>query len=187
MGFKEKSGKEYLFFCQPLLPRFGNCDTQNKAGCRPGWEWHAIALSRARTRHIKDTRVVCCAPETLYSVLSHLFLIHALSSLLIPLFIITQVKFSVTLNSTFYFFFFFYKVTFSFSCTCYLLNTLDHSSHEAFVSVSFVYNVTRNDYSLQFYISFPWRLFLLNLCLTICCVMLFIYKNSNWFLFSVLT
>ena len=182
MGFKEKSG----IFCQPLLPRFGNSDTQNKAGCRPGWEWHAITLARARTCHIKDTRVVCSAPETLYGVLSHLFLIHALSSLLIPLFIITQVKFSVTLDSTFYFFFF-YKVTFSFSCTCCLLNALDHSLHEAFISASFVYNVTRNDYSLQFCISVPWRLFLLNLCLTICCVMLFIYKNSNLYLFSVLT
>ena len=38
---------------------------------------------------------------------------------------------SVRLYSTFYLLFFFYKVTFSFSCTCYMLNTLKRSSNHS--------------------------------------------------------
>ena len=37
---------------------------------RPGWERRAITLAHARIRHIKNTRVVCHIPKTLYGVLS---------------------------------------------------------------------------------------------------------------------
>lgn len=34
-----------------------------------GWEKPAIELARTRTRHFKNTRVVCRMPKTLYDVL----------------------------------------------------------------------------------------------------------------------
>ena len=92
---------------------------------RPGWERRAIALPH--TRHIKDTRVVCCAPKTLYGVFSQLFLIHSFSTLLITLFSISLVKSSVQLYSTFNLLFIVQKITFTFSYSCYLLNTHPHS------------------------------------------------------------
>ena len=52
---------------------------------------------RTRTRHIKNTRVICRTPKTLYDVLPHLFLIHSFSTLLITLFIIAFIKCSVHL------------------------------------------------------------------------------------------
>ena len=54
---------------------------------RSGWERRAIALTRPRTYHIKNTRVIGRTPKTFYSVLSKLFLIPSFSALLITLFL----------------------------------------------------------------------------------------------------
>ena len=43
-------------------------------------------LQRSRTRPIKNTDVVCRTPETLYGVLSNLFLIHSFYTLLLTMF-----------------------------------------------------------------------------------------------------
>ena len=59
---------------------------------RPGWERPAMALARAHTRHIKNTRVVCHRPNILYPVLPHLFPIHSFWTLLITLFTIAIIK-----------------------------------------------------------------------------------------------
>ena len=88
-----------------------------------GVHLHKGALAHPRTRHIKSTRVVCRTPKTLYGVLSQLFLIHSFSTLLTTLFLICLVKF---LYLTFYLHFFVHIVTFSFRCSCHLLNTLTH-------------------------------------------------------------
>ena len=80
------------------------------------WERYAIAIARSRTRHIKNTCMVCCTPKT-YGVLSHVFPIQSFSTFLIILSTITLSKCSVRLHSTFYLLFFSYKVTFVFSCT----------------------------------------------------------------------
>ena len=61
----------------------------------------------AYTGHIKNTRVICRMPKTLYGMLPYLFLIHSFSTLLITIFIFN-----------FLFLFFFQKVTFGFSYTC---------------------------------------------------------------------
>ena len=81
--------------------------------------------------HIKNAHVVCCLPETFYGVFPHLFLVHSLSTLFIKIFTITLSKFSLCLYSTFYLLFFSHKVTFVFSCICYLLNILKHSSNHS--------------------------------------------------------
>ena len=88
-----------------------------------GWERHAIALERPRICHIKNI-LTCGLPKTLYDVLSCLFVIHSFAIILIALFIISLVTSSVRVL---FVYFFFFIVTFSFSCTCYLLNTLRHS------------------------------------------------------------
>ena len=54
---------------------------------RSGWERRAIALTRPRTYHIQNTRVIGRTPKTFYSVLSKLFLIPSFSALLITLFL----------------------------------------------------------------------------------------------------
>ena len=51
--------------------------------------------------HIKNTRVVCCTPETLFDVLSQLFLLHSFSTHLIKCFTSSLIKSLVHLNLTF--------------------------------------------------------------------------------------
>ena len=63
---------------------------------------------------IKNTHVACCMHKPLYSVLSHLSLIHLFSTLLITLFTISFDKSSVGLYSTFHLLFLFHIVTLSF-------------------------------------------------------------------------
>ena len=96
-------------------------------GTKPKWERYVIALACAHTLHIKNKCVVCCRPKTLNDMLSHLFLVHSIHTLLFTFFTIALIKSSLSLYSTFHSFFFFHKITFSFSCTCYLLNTIKHS------------------------------------------------------------
>ena len=69
---------------------------------RPGWERYAIAIARSRTRHIKNTCMVCCTPKT-YGVLSHVFPIQSFSTFLIILSTITLSKCSVRLTFNFLF------------------------------------------------------------------------------------
>ena len=61
----------------------------------------AIAVARPRTQHVKNTRVICCTPRTLYGALSQLFLIHSFFTLLTALFLTSLVK---LLYSTFVYF-----------------------------------------------------------------------------------
>ena len=112
----------------------------------PGWERCAIALTRARTRHIKNKGVVSRTPEILYGILPNLFLVHSFSTLPITIFIITLMIHSVTLCSTFCLIFFFQIINnFQFSCNCRQLNTLNHSLQVTLQNnVSFAYNVARN-------------------------------------------
>ena len=91
---------------------------------RPGWERCAFTLAGPHKIHSKNTGVLCCMPKTLYGVLSHLFLIHSFSTLLIILFVISLIKLTVQLD---FIYFSSFIVTFAFSCTCYLLNRLRHS------------------------------------------------------------
>ena len=79
---------------------------------RPGLESLVIALTRCRTCHIKNTRVVYQLPKTLYDVPIHWFLLHLFFTLLITLFMIDLIKCFVHPYLTFYLLYFFHKVTF---------------------------------------------------------------------------
>ena len=73
----------------------------------------------------------------MHIVFAHLFMIHSFLTVLITLFTIAFIRCSVLLYSTFYLLFFFPIFIFSFSCTCYLLNTVKASVYEALRSLSF--------------------------------------------------
>ena len=94
---------------------------------RPGWERHVITLTHTHTLTytLLKRSVVFSHPEMLYGVFPKIFMIHSISRLLIILFTIALIKCSGHTYSTFYLLLFFHViVTWSFSCTCYLLNTV---------------------------------------------------------------
>ena len=77
--------------------------------CKPGLDSGAIAFARTCILHIKNKRVF-----------SNFFIFYSFSTLVVSLFIIALINYSVTLYSAFYFLSFFYIVTFDFSYICYL-------------------------------------------------------------------
>ena len=104
---------------------------------RSGREGFANTLAHAHTRNYKNTPAVWRTPNILHIVFAHLFMIHSFLTVLITLFTIAFIRCSVLLYSTFYLLFFFPIFIFSFSCTCYLLNTVKASVYEALRSLSF--------------------------------------------------
>ena len=104
---------------------------------RSGREGFANTLAHAHTRNDKNTPAVWRTHDISHIVFAHLFMIHSFLTVLITLFTIAFIRCSVLLYSTFYLLFFFPIFIFSFSCTCYLLNTVKASVYEALRSLSF--------------------------------------------------
>lgn len=119
-----------------------NCE----GSCRSGWERCTIALVCSPTRHIKNARVVFYMPKKFYCLLSQLFLIHSFYTLFITPFLISLVKSSAWLYSSFYFLCFLFLVTSSFLCSCYLLNTLTVKTIACTTLYKCLYSICNNKY-----------------------------------------
>ena len=96
--------------------------------------------SHVPTHTILKPRVACCISKTLDNVLPHLFSIQSFSTLLITLFAVALIKFSVCLCSTFYLLFF-HKVMFSFLCPSSLLNTVKCRSNQIKSQIDFIFYI----------------------------------------------
>ena len=117
-------------------------------------------------------------PELLYGMLPNIFMIHSISRLLITFFTIALIKcYGHTYSTFFYLLFFFYViVTWSFSCTCYLLNTVKITVSTKLQS--YIANcLTKNTADVMNLYLNSFSSIYVGLCLTLSSVILINYKN----------
>ena len=73
------------YFTKKKIALQNHCFTEKKSKQKKKINSYKKISITLKIYHIKNTRVVCGIPKTLYSVLTHWFLVHSFSTLLITL------------------------------------------------------------------------------------------------------
>ena len=132
------------------------------------------ACDRTRTHHIKNTRVVCHTPKTLYGMPSQWFLIHSFSTLLITFFLFLSLNYYIQL------FIYFSSFMLLLSASMQLLPVkhiiICRTLYKGFFRWYMQQEIQQ---MLQFCISFFDVIFFLNLCSKLLSMILRNYKKSN--------